>query len=83
MAAWLQEPICLKNKKTKNNNKKPHASGKFLQHIKNIHSILKGITTKKKKRKKQRGEKTWNKNKHEKYCLHSHPSIAHARMIWT
>lgn len=51
MAAWLQEPICLKNKKKQKQqktNKKPHASGKFLQHIKNIHSILKGITTKKK-----------------------------------
>lgn len=44
-----------KQKKNKNNNKKPHASGKFLQHIKNIHSILKGITTKKKNKKKTEG----------------------------
>lgn len=44
-----------KQKQQQKTNKKPHASGKFLQHIKNIHSILKGITTKKKNKKKTEG----------------------------
>lgn len=46
----------------------------FLQNIKNIHSILKGITTKKRKGRGggKKKKETQDKKKHQKYCLHSH-----------
>lgn len=58
MAAWLQEPICLKNKKNKNNNKKPT---KNPMQVANSYNTLKIFTAywkvllPKKKTKKNRG----------------------------